>query len=186
MGDDELFDILNDLADRSEGRANIWDDSDVQRKLAELGVQTPQSTQAEPADVPQDTAPAVKEDDMAEAAKWRNPKYKDKLYTQEPTDSDEYDSISYGYDFPERPENDPGQKRRMGGVGSEYGRTDPLVKGFGRSGTGEPVSKGPRKGLPTRDQITSLKQSIKDVHSKHRRPNLPEGDNMSTFVEDAD
>ena len=58
VGDDELFDILNDLADRSEGRANIWDDSDVQRRLAELGVQTPQSTQAAPADVPQDTAPA--------------------------------------------------------------------------------------------------------------------------------
>jgi hypothetical protein len=51
----------------SEGRANIWDDSDVQRRLAELGVQTPQSTQAEPADVAQDTAPEVKEGDMAEA-----------------------------------------------------------------------------------------------------------------------
>jgi hypothetical protein len=62
-----LFDILNDLADKSEGRANCWDDSDVQRRLAELGVQTPQSTQAEPADVAQDTAPAVKEGDMAEA-----------------------------------------------------------------------------------------------------------------------
>jgi len=68
VGDDELFDILNDLADRSEGRANIWDDSDVQRRLAELGVQTPQSTQAEPADVPQDTAPAVKEQGMAEGS----------------------------------------------------------------------------------------------------------------------
>jgi hypothetical protein len=63
VGDDELFDILNDLADRSEGRANIWDDSDVQRRLAELGVQTPQSTQAEPADVAQDTAPPVAEGD---------------------------------------------------------------------------------------------------------------------------
>ena len=58
VGDDELFDILNDLADKSQGRANCWDDSDVQRRLAELGVQTPQSTEAEPADVPQDTAPA--------------------------------------------------------------------------------------------------------------------------------
>jgi outer membrane lipoprotein SlyB len=66
VGDDELFDILNDLADRSEGRANIWDDSDVQRRLAELGVQTPQSTAAEPADVPQDTAPEVKEDQLDE------------------------------------------------------------------------------------------------------------------------
>ena len=66
VGDDELFDILNDLADKSEGRANIWDDSDVQRRLAELGVQTPQSTQAQPANVDQDTAPAVKEQGMAE------------------------------------------------------------------------------------------------------------------------
>ena len=62
VGDDELFDILNDLADKSQGRANIWDDSDVQRRLAELGVQTPQSTQAEPANVAQDTAPPVAED----------------------------------------------------------------------------------------------------------------------------
>jgi hypothetical protein len=66
VGDDELFDILNDLADKSEGRANIWDDSDVQRRLAELGVQTPQSTEAEPADVAQDTAPEVKKQGMAE------------------------------------------------------------------------------------------------------------------------
>ena len=73
VGDDELFDILNDLADRSEGRANIWDDSDVQRRLAELGVQTPQSTQAEPADVAQDTAPAVKEQDMAEGEITKTP-----------------------------------------------------------------------------------------------------------------
>lgn len=66
VGDDELFDILNDLADKSQGRANIWDDSDVQRRLAELGIQTPQSTQAEPSDVPQDTAPEVKEQGVAE------------------------------------------------------------------------------------------------------------------------
>ena len=60
VGDKELFDILEDLAD-NDPRANIWDDSDVQRRLAELGVQTPQSTAAEPADVNQDEAPAVKE-----------------------------------------------------------------------------------------------------------------------------
>ena len=66
VGDDELFDILNDLADRSQGRANIWDDSDVQRRLAELGIQTPQSTEAAPADVDQDEAPAVKEDQLDE------------------------------------------------------------------------------------------------------------------------
>jgi len=66
VGDDELFDILNDLADKSQGRANIWDDSDVQRRLAELGVQTPQSTAAEPADVAQDTAPPMAEDSLNE------------------------------------------------------------------------------------------------------------------------
>jgi hypothetical protein len=65
VGDDELFDHLNDLAER-DARANIWDDSDVQRRLAELGIQTPQSTEAEPADVAQDTAPEVKEQGMAQ------------------------------------------------------------------------------------------------------------------------
>ena len=60
IGDDHLFDILNDLADR-DPRANIWDDSDVQARLAELGIQTPQSTQAEPADIDQDTAPEMDE-----------------------------------------------------------------------------------------------------------------------------
>jgi hypothetical protein len=51
-----LFDILSDLAEK-DPRANIWDDTDVQARLAELGIQTPQSTEAEPADVAQDTAP---------------------------------------------------------------------------------------------------------------------------------
>jgi hypothetical protein len=62
IGDDQLFDILGNLADR-DPRANIWDDSDVQARLAELGIQTPQSSEAEPADVAQDTAP---EQGMAE------------------------------------------------------------------------------------------------------------------------
>jgi hypothetical protein len=60
IGDDELFDILHDLADR-DPRANCWADSDVQARLAELGIQTPESTESEPADVDQDEAPAVKE-----------------------------------------------------------------------------------------------------------------------------
>jgi hypothetical protein len=69
------------------------------------------------------------EEDMDEGAKWRDPKFKDKFYTQEPDDSDDYDSLSYGYDTPERPENDPGQKRRMGGVGDEWEVTDKLSRG---------------------------------------------------------
>ena len=82
VGDDELFDILNDLADRSEGRANVWDDSDVQRRLAELGIQTPESTRAEPADVDQDAAPPVNEGDkisMKNPGKLSNQEYKDSL-----------------------------------------------------------------------------------------------------------
>lgn len=125
-----------------------------------------------------DVAPEAEVMPMAEAAKWRDPKYKDKLYTQEPGDSDDYDNIGYGYDFPERPENDPGQKRRMGGVGSEFDHNDPLKKGqgIGRTGVKRNLNTaGKRKGLPSRDQITSLKGSIKDAHGKHHRPNLPEG-----------
>jgi len=60
IGDDDLFDILSDLAER-DPRANIWDDSDVQARLAELGIQTPQSTETEPADIDQDTAPTEPE-----------------------------------------------------------------------------------------------------------------------------
>ncbi len=122
--------------------------------------------------------PQAIDDPVKEAAKWRHPKYKNRLYTQKKGDSDDYDDMDYGYDdygIKKRPANDPGQKRRMGGVGNEFSRTDPLEKGFGRSGTGSPVEKGPRKGLPKRDQITSLKQSIKDVHGRHPEPNLPEG-----------
>jgi hypothetical protein len=122
---------------------------------------------------------AMESQEMAEAARWRDPKYKDRLYTQEPGDSDDYDNIGYGYDFPERPKNDPGQKRRIGGVGSEFDRNDPLVKGqgIGRSGIKHSLNLvGKRKGLPSRDQITSLKGSIKDAHGKHVQPNLPEQD----------
>ena len=128
--------------------------------------------------------PQAIDDPVKEAAKWRHPKYKNRLYTQKKGDSDDYDDMDYGYDdygIKKRPANDPGQKRRMGGVGNEFSRTDPLEKGFGRSGTGSPVEKGPRKGLPKRDQITSLKQSIKDVHGRHPEPNLPEGGAKSSL-----
>jgi len=77
IGDDQLFDILADLAQR-DPRANIWNDTDVQARLAELGIQTPQSTEAEPADVAQDTAPG--QQGVAEAAKWRDPKYQGQTF----------------------------------------------------------------------------------------------------------
>jgi hypothetical protein len=110
-------------------------------------------------------------EELDESAKWRDPKYKDQLYTQEKpdyNDTREYDRAMW---YP-KPKGYPGRKELPGG--DEYDRTDPLVKGFGRYGVGEPVSKGPRKGLPSRDQITSLKQSIRDISGRHVRANLPE------------
>ena len=117
------------------------------------------------------------DDDLDESAKWRDPKYKGQLYTQEKpdyNDSREYDNARW---YP-KPKGYKGRKEPI--AGGEFPRTDPLVKGFGRYGVGEPVSKGPRKGLPSRDQITSLKQSIKDISGKHTRANLPEMDKSQT------
>jgi len=140
-----------------------------------LNKKTP-PTPTPPASAASRAAPPTKKT-ANEAAKWRAPEHKGKLYTQKPGDSDDDDYMDLhwnDYGPKMRPKNDPGVKRRTGGVGSEFDRTDPLVKGFGRSGTGSPVEKGPRKGLPKRDQITSLKGSIKDAHGTHTQPNLPE------------
>jgi hypothetical protein len=111
------------------------------------------------------------EQKTTEAAKYRDPKYKDKLYTQEPPDYTYGPDMDDAYDNP-KPDDYAGRKRKIGG--SEFDHNDPLVKGFGRSGTGSPVEKGPRKGLPTRNQITSLKGSIKAAKGTHAEPNLPE------------
>jgi hypothetical protein len=63
---------------------------------------------------------------VGEQAKWRNPKYKDQLYRQNPDDDeDDY----YSLDPDNRPDNDPGKKRRMGGVGDEWEVTDKLSRG---------------------------------------------------------
>lgn len=126
------------------------------------------------------------ESDMDEAAKWRSPEHKGKLYTQEPGDSDDYDDMDYGYDdygIKQRPENDPGQKRRMGGVGDDQYNTDPLLKWHRRSANNNINTQGKRAGLPSRDQITGLKQSIKNVHGQHKRPNLPEAEAPQHFAQ---
>ena len=50
IGDDQLFDILSDLAEQ-DPRANCWDDTDVQARLQELGIQmntTPDAEQQQP------------------------------------------------------------------------------------------------------------------------------------------
>jgi hypothetical protein len=140
-------------------------------------------------------------DDMDEAAKWRNPEYKGKFYTQKKGDSDDYDSIDYGYGMPERPKKDPGQKRRMGGIGDEWEVTDKLSTGhmdIGNTtggahwaGTGgstdmkdwEPspykdsnvTKRGPRKGFITKSGINTVKDRIKGALGQHHSPVLPEG-----------
>ena len=113
------------------------------------------------------------DDDLDESAKYRDPKYKDKLYTQEKpdyNDTREYDDARWN----PKPDNYPGRKRKIGG--GEFSHNDPLRQGFGRSGIKNSIlDRGKRKGLPSRDQITSLKGSIKDAHGRHTRANLPEG-----------
>jgi len=109
-----------------------------------------------------------------EAAKYRDPKYKDKLYTQEPpdyNDTREYDNARWN----PKPDDYAGRKRKIGG--GEFGHNDPLRRGdgIGRSGIKNNIlDRGPRKGLPSRDQITSLKGSIKSAKGTHAEPNLPE------------
>jgi len=182
VGDDELFDILNDLADRSEGRANIWDDSDVQRRLAELGVQTPQSTQAEPADVPQDTAPAVKEGDMAEGL---DPEKKQRLKDLIDQYRDATDpEASYELDAEEV----------IAQIRQEFGdRTaDSVEQGpsmhYPRPGHSmgyDPMQykSSPRitkSGVLNKQDVGSMKRDIK----QRFKQDMAEGDNISTFVED--
>ena len=118
---------------------------------------------------------------IEESAKWRDPKHKDKLYTQEPrSDEDDY----YGDDdyYNPKPDDYPGAKNLKGG--GEFDHNDPLKKGYGRYGSGSPVEKGPRKGLPSRSHISSLKGSIKNAHGKHHAPNLPEQMNESVELND--
>jgi hypothetical protein len=110
----------------------------------------------------------------SEAAKYRDPKYKDKLYTQEPPDYTYGPDMDDAYDNP-KPDDYAGRKRKIGG--GEFPSTDPLERGqgIGRSGIKNNIlDRGPRKGLPSRDQISSLKGSIKSARGTHAEPNLPE------------
>jgi len=114
------------------------------------------------------------EQKTTEAAKYRDPKYKDKLYTQEPPDYTYGPDMDDAYDNP-KPDDYAGRKRKIGG--GEFPSTDPLERGLGigRSGIKNNIlDRGPRKGLPSRDQISSLKGSIKSARGTHAEPNLPE------------
>lgn len=133
---------------------------------------------------------------MGEAAKWRDPKYKDKFYTQDPVADDEDDFYNdSNYYEKSRPENDPGKKHRMGGVRSEFhgwdDEGDPLSHRHNITknsddpelwGYGTISSKGPRKGLPTRSVVNSLKDKIKQHQGKHPEPHLPESAELTAML----
>jgi hypothetical protein len=104
-----------------------------------------------------------------ESAKWRDPKYKDKLYTQEPDDG-EGDHYDYYHDS--RPENDPGEKH------STFDRnkdTDKLHYPYGDYQVGQKAQVGDRakKGLLTKNAIRVVKNRINGTQGNHPRPNLP-------------
>jgi hypothetical protein len=73
---------------------------------------------------------------------------------------------AYDNDYPD---DYAGRKSPM-----DSGNGDPLKKGHRMSADNSINTRGNRKGLPSRDQISSLKNSIKDAHGTHSRPNLPE------------
>jgi hypothetical protein len=113
------------------------------------------------------------EAEVDEAANWRNPEYKDRLYTQELPDYENDDYSDDEYYNGAKPDDYPGSKDLIGG--GEFDHNDPLQKGFSRHGH-DVLDRGPRKGMPSRNHITSLKGSIKAAHGTHAEPNLPEGD----------
>lgn len=144
-------------------RVGHGDDADMIRDLQKRMGLPPTGKKPEP------------EQKTTEAAKYRDPKYKDKLYTQEPPDYTYGPDYDDAYDNP-KPDDYAGRKRKIGG-----GSGDPLTRGHRMSADNSINTHGKRKGLPSRDQITSLKGSIKDAHGTHAQPNLPEaGAPMST------
>jgi hypothetical protein len=119
----------------------------------------------------------MKESEIEEAAKYRDPKYKDQLYTQEPPDHTYGPDMDDDYYNP-KPNDYAGRKSPM-----HSGTGDPLEKWHRMSAKNSINTQGKRAGLPSRDQITSLKQSIKNVHGQHARPNLPEAEQPQHFAQ---
>ena len=132
------------------------DDADMIRDLQKRRGLPPTGKKPEP------------EQKTTEAARYRDPKYKDQLYTQEPLDHTFGPDMDAAHDN-NYPDDYAGRKSPM-----DSGNGDPLKKGYRMSADNSINTRGPRKGLPSRDQINSLKNSIKDAHGTHAQPNLPE------------
>jgi hypothetical protein len=110
----------------------------------------------------------IKSREVDESAKWRDPEYKGKLYTQEPDDGEGH----YDYYRDSRPENDPGEKH------STFDRSenkDKLHYHYGDYQVGQKAKVGDRakKGLLTKNSIRVVKDRIKGVAGDHPTPKLP-------------
>jgi hypothetical protein len=182
----------------------------MQAQIKQMQAQMPQLDQAManrktagnnmkiPATAPMEELDRIKELSglKGEGSKWRDPKYKDKFYTQDPVADDEddfyYDSDYYGKS---RPENDPGKKQRMGGIGSEFGDNDDPMSGrytirkthmpheFDGEYTSSAFStRGPRKGMITKQHGRNMKDKIRGSLGTHNEPNLPESAELAAML----
>jgi hypothetical protein len=128
-------------------------------------------------------------EDMEESAKWRDPKYKGQLFTQEPRDHDKYDYSDDEYYNGPRPTNDPGDKYSTFDRDSRW--TDPLYARHSLPkdhndpeswGYGSVSSKGKSKGKVTASHKNNMKNNIQGSLGQHHTPNLPEQMNESAEV----
>jgi hypothetical protein len=89
VGDDRLFDYLEDLAAR-DASANVWDDTDVQARLGDLGIQLPglppENDEDDAADAAPDQQPPVQESRVKELS----------MDLEDPLMSDEEFETKYG------------------------------------------------------------------------------------------
>jgi hypothetical protein len=113
----------------------------------------------------------VSEGSVKEASKWRDAKYKDKLYTQEPPEADQDDSEDVYYNRV-KPDDYQGVKR------STFDRskdTDKLNYPYGDYQVGKKAQVGDRakKGLLTKNAIRVVKDRIKGTQGDHPTPKLP-------------
>lgn len=161
VGDDELFDILQDLAQRSDGRANVWDDTDVQRRLGELGVQlpTPSAGLEQPAPTPPaGGAPGAATPPMMEAILDESGETLDHILSRFKNEVKRFEA---GEDL----DND-----LYYALFDYYSDAGEIPYGIAKARDGDPV-----------EWITD--KLDQELGTGNYAPRLPEADNMATFVE---
>jgi len=159
IGDDDLFNRIEDLA-AQDPDANLWDDTEVQDILQALGIQ-----------MPDDSAPdmnAQPEQGVAEAAKWRDPKYQGKTF--------DYDD-SY-----EGPHDTKTSKISLDRAGMRQINTfDPLeYKAREKQATGR-LTPQDVKYATAKNFKKEKQQQLDYDRSRKAEQGMAEADNISTF-----